>query len=68
LTEYRKRSILLGREVIVMAGNGEKLAEALAIDDDCGLVVRHKDGTTEVLNSGVVSIRVRNSDDKCGRV
>jgi len=56
LGEYRRRSILLGKDVIVITGSGEKIAEALAIDDDCGLVVRYEDGGTEVLRSGEVRV------------
>ena len=56
LDEYRSRSILLGKEVLVSAGNGIKIADALAIDDDCGLVVRYKDGSIDTLRFGEVKV------------
>ena len=58
LSEYRKHSILIGREINVLTGSNEKSAEALAIDDECGLVVRYEDGSTETLRYGQVSVKV----------
>jgi BirA family biotin operon repressor/biotin-[acetyl-CoA-carboxylase] ligase len=65
LEMYRKRSIVLGNEVLIYpVGNKEAegiLAQALSIDDDGGLVVRYLSGPkfdlTETLSSGEVSIR-----------
>ena len=57
LDEYRARSIVLGKKVSVIAGGGEKTARALEIDDDCGLLVRYEDGSTETLRSGSVSVK-----------
>jgi len=57
LDEYRARSILPGREILVLSHDSEKRARALAIDDDCRLVVEYDDGVVEALSSGEVSIR-----------
>jgi BirA family biotin operon repressor/biotin-[acetyl-CoA-carboxylase] ligase len=57
LSEYRARSIVTGREIVVLSGDEAKPAFALEIDDDCRLVVRYGDGRTAALESGEVSIR-----------
>ena len=57
LNEYRDRSVVLGRDIFVLSGDEKKLAHALTINDDCGLVVRYEDGRTESLRSGEVSVR-----------
>ena len=59
LDEYRSRSCLIGREIDVMriVGGEMKSAVAVGIDDNCRLVVRYDDGTTEALESGDVTIR-----------
>ena len=57
LNEYRKRSIIIGREVDVVSLDGStKKAQVLKIDDRCGLVVKYKDGKTATLTSGEVRI------------
>jgi BirA family biotin operon repressor/biotin-[acetyl-CoA-carboxylase] ligase len=55
LNEYRKRSILIGRDIFVSSREERRPAYALMIDDDCGLVVRYENGETETINSGEVS-------------
>jgi len=57
LPEYRVRSIILGKEIRVIAPNGVRSARALEIDNDCRLVVRYDDGQAEALGSGEISIR-----------
>jgi len=57
LDEYRARSIVLGRDIQVISPKGETSARALAIDDDCRLVVRYEDGSTAALGSGEISVR-----------
>ena len=63
--EYRKRSIVTGQKIRVLKGSeymqgpdAGKCAEALAIDDDCRLLVRYEDGSEEWLSSGEISIRL----------
>ena len=57
LEEYRARSIVLGRNIFVLSGDNKKPAHAIAIDDDCRLVVRYENGETATLNSGEVSVK-----------
>ena len=57
MAEYRRRSIVPGRDVTYTLGENSFTARALAIDDDGGLVVRHPDGRTETLRWGEVSVR-----------
>jgi len=57
LEDYRARSIVLGKDISVISGNREQPARAVAIDDDCGLVVRYESGDIETLRSGEVSVR-----------
>jgi BirA family biotin operon repressor/biotin-[acetyl-CoA-carboxylase] ligase len=55
--KYRSRSFVLGKQVTVHGVNESYEAKAIAIDDQCGLIVERSDGTKEVLNSGEVSIK-----------
>lgn len=66
IEEYRNRSFVLGKEILVIpaAGSGKNPnpavgipAAAVDIDGDGGLVVRYRDGTVQTLNSGEISIR-----------
>jgi BirA family biotin operon repressor/biotin-[acetyl-CoA-carboxylase] ligase len=57
LADYKQKSFILGQEVDVLAGDSTRRATALDIDDDCRLVVRYDDGSTEALNSGEVRIK-----------
>lgn len=57
LDEYRRRSFLIGQQVLVLSNDTQIPATVLSIDDDCHLVVRHVDGTVEHIGTGEVSIR-----------
>jgi len=57
LSEYRSRSIVIGRDIYVLSGNEQKPAFVLAIDDECRLIVRYCDGGIATLSTGEVSIR-----------
>ena len=59
LDEYRTRSCVIGRVVNVMhVVDGESIqAEAIGIDNDCRLIVRYSDGTSESLVSGDVTLK-----------
>ena len=59
LDDYRRRSFLIGKRIDVMrVHDGEaRSATAIAVDDECSLVVRYDDGTSEALSSGDVSVR-----------
>ena len=57
LSEYRKRSCLIGREVNVFSGNETYPALVTGIDDNAGLAVRLLSGEERVLRTGEVSVR-----------
>lgn len=59
LEENKRRSILLGKDILVLdesVPGGSYAAKAVDINELGNLIIR-KDGTTKVLNSGEVSIR-----------
>lgn len=58
IEEYRRRSYLDGREVLVIKPEGEYLATAIGVDEKCQLLVEYSDGRKETLFTGEVSIRV----------
>ncbi|MGN0729758.1 biotin--[acetyl-CoA-carboxylase] ligase [Treponema sp.] len=59
IPEYRRLSLLLGKEIsvypIIGQGGGFK-AKALDITDDAGLLVETDDGTRKILHSGEVTL------------
>ncbi len=59
LSEYKKRSFLIGKELYVQKGNESKPAKAIDIDDRARLIVKYPDGTKEALSSGEVSVRTK---------
>jgi len=62
LDEYRRRSIVLGRKINVIENTLRTdisySATAVAIDDDCNLIVQLGNSTTKALYSGEISIRL----------
>ncbi|HKL58833.1 MAG TPA: biotin--[acetyl-CoA-carboxylase] ligase [Sphaerochaeta sp.] len=56
LPEYRSRSIVLGKQIVINAQRRQRKALAIAIDDDSHLVVKTEDGKEETLSSGEISI------------
>lgn len=56
LDEYRKRSLVLGKSILVHQQKRVRKAQALAIDDEAHLVVKFDDGEEAVLSSGEISI------------
>lgn len=59
LPEYRRRSLVLGREIVIQQHGTERRATALAIDEDCHLLVQHPDGSEELLSTGEISVRLK---------
>lgn len=57
LEDYRRRSLVIGKDVTVIVGDRETKAHALGIDDGCRLLVRYDSGETESLSYGEVRIR-----------
>lgn len=58
VSEYRSRSLVIGKEVRVIFSDRQVDALVLDIDDDCRLVVQYGDGTTESLFSGDVRVKL----------
>ncbi len=57
--EYKERCFLIGKDINVIR-DGEMIpATAYDLDDELHLLVRYENGTTEALNSGEVSVRVK---------
>ena len=56
LEDYRRRSLVVGRDVTVVAGNTERKARVLGIDDACRLLVKYESGETVALSYGEVRI------------
>lgn len=57
--EYRARSCLVGKLIVVKAPTGDREATALGVDEQCRLLVRYEDGEEEALSSGDVSIKIQ---------
>lgn len=57
LEEYKKRQLLIDRDVIVIKNDSKTPARALGIDDRARLLVRYADGSREALISGEVSVK-----------
>ena len=58
VSEYRRRSLVLGREIRILSGGESGRAFALSVDDDCRLRVRYPDGREALLSAGEVSVRL----------
>jgi BirA family biotin operon repressor/biotin-[acetyl-CoA-carboxylase] ligase len=56
ITEYKKRSFLDGKDVLVKEGSQNYDATVIGINDSCNLLIRKKDGQEKALSSGEVSI------------
>lgn len=59
LEEYRRRSFLIGKDIVVIKGTSTIPAKAIGIDEKARLVVEYEDKETEILSSGEVSVRTR---------
>ncbi len=55
---YGQRCFVPGKQVTVLSPRGAKAALAVAVDDQCRLLVRYPDGAEELLDSGEISLRV----------
>ena len=56
---YKDKNVVIGKDIFVL-NNGEKItARALEIDDKCRLKVLYKDGKTEYLSSGEISVKLK---------
>lgn len=57
IDEYRKRSLVIGKNIQVDFAGTCKNAKAINIDDHCRLIVEYEDKKTECLSSGEISIK-----------
>ena len=57
LEDYRRRSLVVGKDITVIAGGKETPAHALGIDESCRLLVRYESGETAALSYGEVRIK-----------
>lgn len=57
--EYRESSLVIGKKINVIKPDGIYPAEALDVTDDYSLSVKYENGTTDTINSGDVSIRLK---------
>lgn len=62
IEEYRKRSLVIGHQIDVIRRNQEgRQAIVLDIDENGGLIVQYKNNEREILHSGEISIRKKDS-------
>ena len=57
LEEYKDRSVLKNRDVLLVSPDKEINAKVLGIDDECRLIVKLSDGTVTHISTGEVSVR-----------
>lgn len=59
LPEYRARNMLMGQEVVtIRGGRVQGRGVVTGIDDQARLLLRHSDGSEEVVGTGEVSVRL----------
>lgn len=58
LKAYRESSLVLGKEIMLLKNGDIIPAKALAIDNDCRLKVEYKNGKTEFISFGEISIKL----------
>lgn len=56
--DYRRRSLVIGRQVTVHSGSHSRPAQVLDIDDQCRLLVRWESGETQALSCGEISVKL----------
>ena len=57
ISEYRQRSIVLGKNIEVIQGTKSEKATAIDIDENGGLIIKKQDGAVTSLHSGEISIK-----------
>lgn len=57
LSQYRRDCITVNQDVVLIRGEEKRYGYAVDIDQEGALVVRFRDGNTEAVNSGEVSVR-----------
>ena len=56
--EYKKRSMIIGKDILLLRSGGEESAKAIGLNEDYSLVVEKENGEIENINSGDVSIKL----------
>lgn len=56
--DYRRRSLLTGRRILVLSETDPREAAVLGLDEQLRLLVRYDDGTEAALNAGEVSLKL----------
>ena len=59
LSEYKRRSVVIGREIRIVREGGDIRAAALDICEDGALLVRTEEGYTQKLCGGEITIRLK---------
>lgn len=62
IKDYRRHSLIIGKEIDFYINNEKQTASAVDIDDDGGLVVRLQSGEIKTLHSGEVTVRLAESN------
>ena len=57
MKEYKEKSCVLGAEINIIQGDNVRRGKALDIDENCNLIAKLTDGTTEKLYTGEISVR-----------
>ncbi len=63
MKDYRAASLVLGAPVTYRKNDVERQAVAESVDDLGRLLVRHSDGTTDLLASGEISLRIHDKGE-----
>ena len=56
--EYRKRSMVIGREISISVDGKQLKAHAVDVDQQCRLVVEYENGETACLTAGDISVKM----------
>ncbi len=60
ISEYKKRSLILNKEILYIINNIKYKGKAIDINKDGYLIVKHNDGSIKTLNSSEITIRMLN--------
>lgn len=58
LNEYRRKSLVIGKRIDYYINGEKNTASAVGIDAQGGLIIEKSDGSTDVLRSGEISLRL----------
>lgn len=58
MSVYKKKSMIIGKDIFVLRGGEKTPAKALDIDDNAKLLVEYENGERAYLSSGEVSVRL----------